>query len=294
MGFRIVIVNSRCKLETRLNYLIVRGECEKKIFINEINTLIVQSTAVSLTAALLSVLVANNVKIIFCDEKCNPQSEIVPYYGAHNTTKKYKWQFGWNEELKRKIWRQVIMQKIVNQSAVLRKFGFKTEAELLLTYADDVRDGDISNREGHAAKVYFNCILPDGISRRDGGFINGCLNYGYAVLLSAFNREIVASGLLTQLGIWHDNEFNEFNFSCDLMEPLRPIVDETALTLSDGDEQFKKKMVNILNYNVIIGGVHTTLDFAIRKTVKSVICAFETEDEGQICYPQEILVDNEL
>ena len=67
-------------------------------------------------------------------------------------------------------------------------------------------------------------LLPDGISRRDGGFLNGCLNYGYSVLLSAFNREIVASGLLTQLGVWHDNEFNQFNFSCDLMEPLRPAI----------------------------------------------------------------------
>ena len=84
MGFRIVVINSRCKLETRLNYLVVRGESEKKIFINEINTLIVQSTAVSLTVALLSVLVENNIKVIFCDEKCNPQSEIIPYYGAQD------------------------------------------------------------------------------------------------------------------------------------------------------------------------------------------------------------------
>ena len=144
------------------------------------------------------------------------------------------------------------------------------------------------------AKVYFNCILPDGISRRDGGFLNGCLNYGYSVLLSAFNREIVASGLLTQLGVWHDNEFNQFNFSCDLMEPLRPIVDETALSLKADDGQFKKKMPNILNFSVIIDGIHTTLDIAIRKTVKSVVFAFESGDESQICYPQEILADNEF
>lgn len=69
MGFRTVIVNSRCKLEFRLNYLVIRGEREKRIFINEINTLIVQSTAVSLTAALLCELTRNNVKVIFCDEK---------------------------------------------------------------------------------------------------------------------------------------------------------------------------------------------------------------------------------
>ena len=46
MGFRTVIVNSRAKLEFRLNFMIVRGENEKHIFIDEINTLIVQSTAV--------------------------------------------------------------------------------------------------------------------------------------------------------------------------------------------------------------------------------------------------------
>ena len=276
MGFRIVIINSRCKLETRLNYLVVRGEKEKKIYINEINTLIVQSTAVSLTAALLSVLVENNVKIIFCDEKSNPQSEIIPYYGAHNTTKRYKWQFCWGNDIKEKLWQQIIKQKIFNQSELLKRRGFDKEAQALLQYAEDVREGDSSNREGHAAKVYFNCILPIGISRHGGGFLNGCLNYGYACLLSAFNREIVAAGLLTQLGIWHDNEFNQFNFSCDLMEPFRPIVDEAALSLEEGDEQFKRKMANVLNFGVVVDGIHTTLDLAIRRNVRSVLSVLES------------------
>lgn len=79
MGFRTVVVNSRSKLEHRLNYLIIRSETERRIYINEINTLIVQSTAVSLTASLLSELVKNNVKVVFCDEKCNPTAELMPY-----------------------------------------------------------------------------------------------------------------------------------------------------------------------------------------------------------------------
>lgn len=65
MGFRTVIVNSRCKLEFRLNFMILRGETEKRIYIDEINTLIVQSTAVSLTAALLAELVKNGVTKLF-------------------------------------------------------------------------------------------------------------------------------------------------------------------------------------------------------------------------------------
>lgn len=124
MGFRTVIVNSRCKLECRLNYLIVRGEREKRIFIHEINTLIVQSTAVSLTAALLCELEKYNVKVIFCDEKCNPQTELLPYYGAQNTSKRYKMQFRWKEETKREVRKQIIKQKICNQAAVLLENGF--------------------------------------------------------------------------------------------------------------------------------------------------------------------------
>lgn len=285
MGFRTVIVNSRAKLEFRLNFMIVRGENEKRIFIDEINTLIVQSTAVSLTAALLSELIRSGVKVIFCDEKFNPCSELVPYYGAHNTSKRYKIQMQWRDETKDEIWRLIIAQKITNQKNYLQKRGFSAEAELIGSYIPDILPGDATNREGHSAKVYFNCLMPCGISRRDGGFLNGCLNYGYAVLLSCFNREIVASGYLTQFGIWHDNEFNQFNLSSDLMEPFRTIVDEIAFSLPEGDKEFKRKMADILNFQISIDGKTTTLDLAVRTYVRSVLNALEASDPSLIIFP---------
>ena len=285
MGFRTVIVNSRAKLEFRLNFMIVRGENEKHIFIDEINTLIVQSTAVSLTAALLSELIRSGVKVIFCDEKFNPCSELVPYYGAHNTSKRYKIQMQWRDETKDEIWRLIIAQKITNQKNYLQKRGFSAEAELIGSYIPDILPGDATNREGHSAKVYFNCLMPCGISRRDGGFLNGCLKYGYAVLLSCFNREIVASGYLTQFGIWHDNEFNQFNLSSDLMEPFRTIVDEVAFSLPEGDKEFKRKMADILNFQISIDGKTTTLDLAVRTYVRSVLNALEASDPSLIIFP---------
>ena len=285
MGFRTVIVNSRAKLEFRLNFMIVRGENEKRIFIEEINTLIVQSTAVSLTAALLSELIRSGVKVIFCDEKFNPCSELVPYYGAHNTSKRYKIQMQWIKETKDEVWRLIIAQKITNQKNYLQKRGFIAEAELIGSYIPDILPGDITNREGHSAKVYFNCLMPCGVSRRDGGFLNGCLNYGYAVLLSCFNREIVASGYLTQFGIWHDNEFNQFNLSSDLMEPFRTIVDEVAFSLPEGDKEFKRKMADILNFQISIDGKTTTLDLAVRTYVRSVLNALEASDPSLIIFP---------
>ena len=288
MGFRTVVVNSRSKLECRLNFLIVRGETERRIYINEINTLIVQSTAVSLTAALLSELIRNNVKVVFCDEKCNPSSELLPYYGAHNTSKRIKIQTAWKQSSKERVWQIIVKKKILNQSALLYKKGFGQEAKMLEEYAAGVEPGDVTNREGHAAKVYFNCLLPDGVTRRGGGFVNGCLNYGYAVLLSAINREIVASGYITQLGLWHDNEFNEFNLGSDLIEPLRTVVDETALKIDPGDATFKRIMANILNYNVTFADRSTTLDVAIRQYVRSVFSALELSDGEEVVFPEDV------
>ena len=291
MGFRTVIIKNRAKLEVRLNSLIVRGEQEKKVFLDEINTLIVQSTAVSLTASLLCELMKRNIKVIFCDEKHNPQSELLPYYGAHNTSKRYKEQIAWGIGIKARVWREIVKKKIEGQAQHLYDAGFLEQFDLLRAYLCEVQDNDISNREGHAAKVYFNCLLGAGNSRKAGGFINGCLNYGYAVLLSAFNREIVASGYLTQLGIWHDNEFNEFNLACDLMEPFRVVVDRTALHLEESDKDFKKKMANILNYKTLIDGKNTTLDLAIRQFTRSVFRALEEQDEGLLVFPEKITQD---
>ena len=293
MGFRTVVVNSRSKLECRLNFLTVRGETEKRIYINEINTLIVQSTAVSLTAALLSELVRNNVKVVFCDEKCNPSSELLPYYGSHNTSKRIKIQTGWTQEIKDEVWKVLIAKKITSQSELLKKRGFETESIMLEEYAADVTPGDKTNREGHAAKVYFNCILPEGVTRRGGGFINGCLNYGYAVLLSAINREIVASGYMTQIGVWHDNEFNEFNLGSDMIEPLRTIIDETALTIEPGDATFKHTMAGALNYEVTFADKKTTLDVAVRQYVKSVLYALEVNDPDEVTFPEDVKISHE-
>ena len=291
MGFRTVIIKSRSKLEFRLNSLVVRGDQEQKVFIDEINTLIVQSTAVSLTAALLNELTRRNIKVIFCDEKCNPTAELIPHCGAHNTAKRYREQFEWGRDIKAKVWREIIKKKILEQAALLYEKGFYLQSEMLIEYADEVQENDRTNREGHAAKVYFNCLLGSDCSRQSGGFRNACLNYGYAILLSTFNREIAASGRLTQIGIWHENEFNPFNLACDLMEPFRVAVDRLAFSLEENDKDFKKKMANVLNLNTLIAGKNTTLELAARQYMNSVFHAIEQRDVSLIVFPEKITQD---
>ncbi|MFZ2348317.1 MAG: type II CRISPR-associated endonuclease Cas1, partial [Lactococcus chungangensis] len=91
---------------------------------------------------------------------------------------------------------------------------------------DDLQPFDPTNREGHAARMYFNTLFGNDFARDDSNDINAGLDYGYTLLMSIFAREIVKSGSLTQLGLKHSNQFNDFNLASDIMEPFRIIVDQ--------------------------------------------------------------------
>ncbi len=284
MGWRTVVVTSRAKLECSLGNLVARDRKGfRKIPINEINVVLIETTSVSITAALIAELSRKKVKLIFCDEKHNPISELVSFYGAHDSSACLRGQIAWNKELGECIWAEIVREKIKNQRNVLQKWEH-AEADLLTEYLEQVEVGDASNREGHAAKVYFNTLFGKNFSRSDQNYINAALNYGYAVFLSAFNREIVAAGYLTQLGIFHHNVHNHFNLSCDLIEPFRPLIDDLVLEMQPEklEQEEKLKLVNLLNSNVKINGQYNTVYNAIKIYTKSVLDALNTQNISKI------------
>ena len=282
MGFRVVLVKNRAKLDLRMNYMICRSEIETKIYVPEISVLILESTAISLTCALLSELVKHNVKIIFCDEKHNPESELVSYYGTYNSAKKIKSQMQWTRYNKEKVWTEIVRQKIKKQKDFLQDLKLNDEAQMLKGYIQEIEHNDVTNREGHSAKVYFNAVFGTDFSRRSISFTNKALNYGYSVLLSCFNREIVQNGYLTQLGIWHKNEFNHFNLASDLMEPFRILIDRIVYDLDEKAGNFKVEILRFLETKVTIDSKKQTVDNAISIYCKSVFDALEMGDMEQI------------
>ena len=118
-----------------------------------------------------------------------------------------------------------IKEKIRKQKELLEYLG-KEEAKLLSSYLKEIVWNDITNREAHSAKVYFNALFGMEFTRTADIVINSALNYGYTIMLSAFKREIVANGYITQLGLFHDNMFNPFNLASDLIEPFRVLIDK--------------------------------------------------------------------
>ena len=197
MGWRVVVAENRCKLEYKMGYLVCRGEETKKVFLDEIDTLIVESTAVAVTGVLLAELIKRKINVVFCDEYHNPHAQLNAIYGRHDCSGTVKEQLLWSNEIKAAVWAEIVKEKIRQQALLLRDVG-SDKAELLESYIDGVEAGDATNREGHAAKVYFNALFGLDFKRGSDCKINALLNYGYAILLSAFNREVVSDGYITQ------------------------------------------------------------------------------------------------
>lgn len=283
MSWRIVVISKRAKLDYQLGYLLVRNESVTKIHLGEISTLLIESTAVSITTSLLAELTKKKIKVIFCDEKRNPSSELVGYYGSHDTSSKVRNQIQWSRNSKDAVWTEIVTEKIRKQKKLLEYQG-KEESKLLDSYLQEIKWNDETNREGHAAKVYFNALFGLDFKRTTDCSVNSALNYGYSIILSAFTREITANGYITQLGLFHDNMFNQFNLASDLMEPFRVLVDKEVLEMKfeEFEVDEKRRLVNILNHEVVIDGKVQYVNNAVKIYCKSVFDALNENDSSLI------------
>lgn len=283
MSWRVVVISNRAKLDLKLGYVVVRSDTTTQIHLSEISQIIIENTAVSITACLLCELVKRKIKVIFCDEARNPQSELMPYYGSHDTSDKIRHQIAWSEETKQMIWTEIVIEKIRKQMQLLEELR-KSEAAMLKTYIEQVEYNDVTNREGHAAKVYFNALFGLDFTRGEENPINAALNYGYSILLSAFSREVVSNGYITQLGLFHDNTYNQFNLSCDIMEPFRPIVDRIVFDMKPIklEREEKLALVDMLNKEVTIDSKTQYVNNAIKIYCKSVFNALNQNDTSEM------------
>lgn len=281
MGWRTVVVSNNCKLSFKNDYLIIRNEELKMIYLPEIETIIIESGMISITSYLINEIAQRKINLIFCDEKHNPSCELLPYYGSFNTSKKIANQINWKN--KDVVWQNIIKNKIHNQAMLLKKAGIKGYTNLI-EYENQVELNDISNREGHAAKLYFNLLFGDNFIRNGLDVRNSALNYGYSILLSMLNREIIKKGYITPLGINHRNEFNQFNLSCDLMEIFRPLVDEIVYKNGEREltKEYKHEIVNISNRKIKVEGKEQYLSNAVPIIIKSIFNSLESDNVGKI------------
>ena len=64
MSWRIVVISKRAKLDYQLGYLVVRNEEVTKIHLSEISTILIESTAATVTTSLLAELTKKKIKVV--------------------------------------------------------------------------------------------------------------------------------------------------------------------------------------------------------------------------------------
>jgi CRISPR-associated endonuclease Cas1 subtype II len=226
MGFRMLTVNVHSKLSYKNNHLIFKGEERTElIHLSEIDVVLIETTDVVITTMLIAKMIEEKILVIFCDASRLPLANLQSFYGRHDSSLQLQKQIEWEETKKVEVWTEIIRQKITNQQRLLTQTAFAEQAERLAQLVKQLEVADPTNREGTAARLYFNTLFGADFTRDLNNNINAGLDYGYTLLMSLFARQIVVNGGMTQLGLKHANQFNSFNFASDLMEPFRSIVD---------------------------------------------------------------------
>ena len=257
MAYRIVLIESECSIYLKLKNLIInKGDGDIWIPLDDISMIVLDNLKIEFTVRLMSSLAEYNIGVIFCNMDHLPIGFYSSYDNHSRISKNIGYQIEKDSAFYDSFWREIVFEKISNQKKVLRILNKNTAEEKLIQLAKELKDGDPSNREAHAAKIYFNLLMGTSFSRgNEDILLNSGLDYGYSIIRSYIARLCVGYGLNTQLGIHHKNEFNRFNLVDDLMEPCRPFVDLFAYNLLEKEEYFKiehrRKLVNFLNHKVV-------------------------------------------
>lgn len=296
MSWRIINVSNEAYVSLRQEQLVLKQDGEEHtIPLEDIGVLLLESRSIVASVALLDACVRHKIAVFVCDEKHLPSGILLGYQQHSRQVKVIEKQLAWAEPFKKRLWQNIIRQKIKNQQTVLEKLTGKQFSNFEV-YARSVNSGDTLNREATASRAYFSELLPSGLTRKSDDRVNSALNYGYAILRGSLARSIVAYGFLSSLGIKHASELNNFNLADDLIEPYRPVLDllvhreiipfktknisaENELTKED-----RAKILGILTEPVFLDGEQTALH-AMEMTAQSLVTASEQKDPELLKLP---------
>jgi CRISPR-associated protein Cas1 len=235
----------------------------------------------------------NNCAVITCDSQRLPTGLFLPLAGNTVQNERFRLQLDASLPLKKQLWQQTIVAKIMNQAAMLH-YTTGEDHKNMMKWSDSVRSGDTENMEARAAVYYWKTVFPDNpyfVRDHEGSGANALLNYGYAILRAVVARALVASGLLPTLGIHHHNRYNAYCLADDIMEPYRPYVDKVVFDIlledpeSDITTAVKVKLLNIPVVEVNIGGRRSPLMVAVSHTTSSLVKCFRGESR-KLIYPE--------
>lgn len=284
MSHRIIYIEKCEYLKLYLDNLKVEFKDNELLLpVSDIQILVIDNYKSSLSVPLINKLTENNVCTIICGIDHLPRSYILPMNGHFAQSGNINKQIQWNENYKKCMHQKIVKAKIYNQIEILKKNNKSFDViQKLFQFIEEVELGDITNREGLAAKMYFREMFGDNFIRFDEDVINAGLNYGYSIFRSLISSIIVAKGYLPNLGIFHKGKQNMFNLSDDIIEVFRPIVDNYVYNNMMDDILFKQErreeLIQLTNKKIKIDNRKQTIPNAIHIYLENIFKELETGD----------------
>lgn len=282
------------RLSVRHQQLVIQGADQSvtTLPLAELAVLVAAHPQITLTQAVLSGLAESGGVCVVCDAKSRPIATMFPLVNHHVQTERLAAQSQASLPTRKRLWKQIVRNKIASQAAVLKEvcgsdFG-------LTRLLPRVRSGDPSNVEAVASRRYWRHLFQDEEFRRDPDAEdqNRFLNYGYAILRAVTARAIVAAGLHPSLGLHHHNRYNPFCLADDLMEPFRPRIDLAVVRLlahhpkhTDLTPELKRRLLAFLDERFDLDGESRTI-FDVLMRISTALAEVFLKKRELLTFPQ--------
>lgn len=289
---RVLCFENPARLSLKLEQIVVElQDTTRTVPIEDVGVVILDHKQITITHALIDALLANNCAIVTSNDKHLPVGLMLPLDGHNLQSERFREQIEASEPLKKQMWQQTVIAKILGQAHVLG--AQHIEHGNMMAWAKIVRSGDTDNMEARAAAYYWRTVFKNDEFIRDpqGMPPNNLLNYGYSIVRAMMARALVGAGLLPTLGIHHHSRYDAYCLADDIMEPYRPFVDMKVLEIwskggvtSDISSEQKRELLGITTMDVNISGHRSPMMLAIQATAQSVQKCF-TGAARKIIYP---------
>lgn len=289
MGYRVIFLTNPARLYVKNQQLVIDNGDVFKVPLEDIECIAIDSMQITMNSYLLSRLSEYAITLYVTDKTHHPCGTFLPLLRHSRHLSVLKNQLEMTLPNKKKLWKQIVCQKIENQATILKLCGID-EWKSIDVLKSMVKSGDPDNMEAVAASKYFKLLFGKNYTRTQDNFINPKLNYGYSILRSTISKYLVVYGYEPSLGIFHKSNLNSFNLSDDIIEPFRPIVDLYVKKFALEDEidtHTKASLANLLNCDLIIDNKLFACAKAIELTIKS-LSSWYNDKNKSLLLPQII------
>lgn len=291
MGYRVLFLTNPVNLSVKNEQLIIDNGELTRIPLEDIECVVADTLQLKFTAYTLSKFSEYSISFYITDMSHHPSGVFLPLSDNHSRHMSVlKNQLEMTLPTKKKLWKQIIYQKIENQANVLKLCG-KSNWKEVDNLKQKVKSGDSDNIEAVAASAYFKFLFGKDFKRASECGINSALNYGYAILRGTIAKYLMAYGYEPSLGLFHKSSLNSYNLADDLIEPYRPLIDLFVAKSTGFDDDLttlkKAQLVNLLNCDVIIDKKLFACARAIEWTVSS-LTSFIQQNRSELLLPSLI------